>query len=813
MFKNYLKIAWRNLIRHKLYTSINVLGLSLGLCACIVIYTICSYEFSFDAFHKDRDRIYRVMGSVTENTGVRLNFGRVPLGVSQNGRTELSGLEVIAGLIPYNVRISIPDGNKPSKYFESKIGETHYLTTVIAEPQYFDIFKYKWLAGDAATALNAPFKVVLTESKAHQYFGNQPLNEIIGKQIIYGDSVSVAVSGIVKDWDKNTDLAFTDFISFLTLQSDFLKNSVNPDSWGENDMPVWTFIKLSNATMPKDMNAQMAELVKRKAGSQVKLALSLEPLSDIHFNADVIENPIRTANRPVLYGLIAIALFILLLAIMNFINLSTAQSIRRSREVGVRKALGGSRMSLVFQFLTETLTLTFCAVILAVLLVKPVLTAFDSFLPNGITFHLFHFSTIIFLSIVILVTSALAGLYPAKVLSSYLPVLCLKGVEGKKGGEQWLLRKGLIIFQFAVSLVFIIASIVVTKQLDYTRKKDPGFTSDAIIIIATPWGDSLSKLSVLAQRVKQITGVERTALQWLAPMTDNGRVIQLRFNNEDQKEIEVGQIAGNEDFIPLYQIQLLAGRNLVHADSVKEFVINESFSRLMGNKAPGDALNKILYWRDKGYPVVGVVADFHSSSFHDPISPLCIINRPDRERNLAIKMATKGKHADNIKTILSRVENVWKKIYPGGSFKYQFYDESLALLYQKDRQSAALVNTAMFIAIFISSIGLFGLALFTAEQRAKEISIRKVLGAGVANITIMLSKDFIVLVLTSLLIASPVAWYLMNKWLQSFAYRINISWWVFILAGGAAIFIALVTVSFQALKAAIVNPIKNLRPE
>ena len=813
MLKNYFKIAWRNIVRKKVYTSINILGLSFGICACIVLYLIISYELSFDSFHPDKKRIYRIMGDVTESTGDKLHFAKIPLPVSLKGHSELTGLDRIAAIIPYNAKISVPDGDKPAKHFESRVNESNYLTTVIAESEYFDIFKYEWLAGNDKSALKAPFTVVLTESKARQYFGNNSLDKIIGKQIIYQDSLMVSVSGIVKDWNKNSDLVFTDFISFGTLQKSFLKNNISVDSWKQGDMNAWVFTKLAPGTLPAKVNAQMATLVKTHADPQTKLAIWLEPLSDIHFNANVIENPIRTAHMPTLYSLIGIALFILILAIINFINLSTAQSIQRAKEIGVRKVLGSSRTSLVFQFLTETLLLTLFSILLAVAFVSPILTLFQSFIPKGVSFHFFEPSTFIFLVLVTLVTSIFAGLYPAKVLSSYLPALTLKGTGAQKDSEKWFLRKGLIVFQFSVSLVFIIGSIVIANQLRYTSEKDLGFTSDAIVTVETPRGEGFAKVAVVAQKIKQVPGVNKVALQWVPPMTDNARGMKLKFKSTDEKDFWVTQVAGNEDFIPLYQIKLLAGRNLVKSDSVKEFVINETLSRFMGNKNPEESIGKTLYWNDKPYPVTGVVADFHTSSLHDPITSLCIINRPDRESSLAIKLASKGRQSGMIKTTLSHIEKEWKQIYPGATFNYRFYDESLAMLYEKDKQTATLINTAMAITIFISCMGLFGLGMFTAERRKKEIGIRKVLGASVVNIVKMLSKDFIILVLIALLIASPIAWYFMNRWLQDFTYRINISWWVFIIAGLAAILIGLITISFQAIKAAIANPVKSLRTE
>jgi len=809
MLRNHFKIAWRNMGRHKLYTIINILGLALGLCACIVIYLVTSYELSFDTFHPDKERIYRIMGEVTESNGNKSHFARLPLPVSSTARQELPGLEAIAGITPYHATISIPEGDRPVKHFDIPMPGAIGIT----EPSWFQVFQYDWLAGDPASALNAPSTVVLTENKARQYFGSGPFDKMLGREIVYDDSLRVRVSGIVKGWTRNTDLSFSDFISASTIQSSFLKNSLNFDSWAPGDMSTWTFAKLSNDVKPATINSQMATLIQKHADPKIKLALWLEPLSDIHFNADVIENPIRTAHMPTLFALMGIALFILGIAAVNFINLSTAQSIRRAREVGVRKVMGSSRAGLIGQFLTETFVLTFFAVVLAVLLVNPVLAAFRSFIPSGVSFHLFYPSTFIFLVLVTIVTSLLAGLYPAKVLSAYLPALSLKGDVARKGSEKWYLRKGLIVFQFTVSLVFIIGSIVITSQLNYTRNKDLGFTTDAIITVGTPWGDSLANARVAAEKIKRLSGISEVAMEWLPPIDKYPRGMSIKFNSADEKETSVGQVAGNEDLIPLYRIKLLAGRNLQPSDSVKEFVINESCSRMMGCKQPAEAIGRIVYWRNIPYPVVGVVADFHGSSLHAPIRPLCIINRVEREGNIAVKLASKGMPANTVKATLARIEQTWKSVYPAGAFHYSFLDESIALLYEKDRQTATLMNTAMLITIFISCIGLFGLTMFSAERRTKEIGVRKVLGASVADITVLLSKDFVALIAIAALTASPIAWYFMNRWLADFAYRITISWWMFLLAGLSALFIGLATVSYQAIQAALKNPVKSLRTE
>ena len=813
MLKNYLKIAWRKIFRNKTTSVVNILGLSLGICACVVIYLITSYETSFDSFHPGKNRIYRVMGDVTESTGNKLHFGRVPAALLIKDKNSLPGIEVTGGLIPYNVPIKVPGDNNSGKKFESRIEGTYYTSTVITDPRYFEIFKYIWLAGNAATSLKDPFTVVLTESKAKKYFGEKDLNKVIGKQLVYADSMIMTVSGIVKDWDKNSDLNFTDFISFSTLQTSFLKNNIHTESWKQTAMSAWVFTKLTEETNVAGIEAQLNKLVKTQAEADVKLDLWLEPISEMHFNADIIENPIRTAHKPTLYSLIAIALFILILAIINFINLSTAQSIQRAKEVGVRKVLGSNRSSLVFQFLSETALLSLCAVILALLFVTPALALFRSFIPQGVIFHLFETKTIGFLLAVIFITTLLAGFYPAKVLSSYLPAMILKGRGTKYDNEKGLLRKGLIVFQFTVSLVFILGSIVTASQLNFLRKKDLGFTTDAIITVDAPRGDSLSKVAVLNQSIKQISGVSKTAMQWLPPMTGNPREMKLKFNAADQKDFWVKQIAGDENFISLYEMKLIAGRGLVKTDTVNELVINETLSRMMGDSDPASSVGKILYWNDRPYPVAGVVADFHTKNLHETISPLCVINRKDREASIAVKLASTGGNSMLVKRTINEIEKVWKQVYPAANFDYRFYDESIALLYEKDRQTAKLINTATIITIFISCIGLFGLALFTTEKRSKEISIRKILGATTSSIAVMLSKEFIQLVIVAILIASPIAWYFSSRWLQDFAYRINLSWWIFLLGGIAILLTTLLTVSFQAIKAAIVNPIKNLRSE
>lgn len=818
MLGNYFKIAWRNITRHKLYSTINVLGLALGLCACLTLYLITHFELSFDRFHPDKDRIYHVAIGLQETNGKRVYFQSAPPPAPAAIRQEVPGIDVVAGFQHYRAKITVPDAKGPSKKFENHLEGSRLPQSILAEPQYFSIFIYQWLAGSAAGALNDPYKVVLTESRARKYFGNGPLDDMIGKTVIYDDSLFVQVSGIVRDWGKNTDFPFSDFISYSTIEHSWLKNSIQLDDWDQKD--TWTLVKLARGVSPTKIDDQLSAMVKRHVqkastnqGHLGNFTLSLQPLSNLHFSDSFEENEVRTADRSLLYGLMGIALFILILAIVNFINLSTAQSFQRAKEVGVRKVMGGSRMSLIFQFLTETFVITSLGLLLAISLINPVLAAFRSFIPPGVEFHVTDPSTIAFLVVVGLGTSLLAGLYPAKVLSGHLPVSCLKGSAVQKGHEKWYLRKGLIVFQFTVALIFIIGTLVISNQLKFIRSKDLGFSADAIVTVKPPWGKSVDKMKVLAEEITRLPGVGNVALESNSPMSDVHMGMLMTYKSKDVRDLAVARQVADENFVALYQMRLIAGRNVSPNDSLREFVINETCSRLLGFPNPQQAIGRLLYVKGKAYPVVGVVADFHQHSFHESIKPMCIVNTSDRKFEIAVKLISGGSPSDRTKATLALIEKRYKEIYPDEPFNYRFFDESIAQMYEKDRRTGWLMDTAMLVTIFISCMGLFGLAMYTAERRSKEIGIRKVLGASVVNIAGMLSKDFVTLILIAFAISSPISFYFMNRWLQDFAYRVDIGWWVFALAGLLAVLIALTTVSFQAVKAALANPINSLRSE
>ena len=816
MLKNYFKIAIRNIEKNRVFSFINVLGLAIGISACLIIFTVTSFELSFDQFHPDKKKIFRIVTEIQNSASKYNPMSTIPDPAAKLIRTSVSGLESVAMFHIMPMKVAIPAGDQIVKRFFPSNMHQEASKIILTEPQYFDIFQYVWLQGNKATALKDPFHVVITEREAIKYFGPMPLDEIMGRQIIYEDSLRVTVTGIVKDWTKNSDFIFTDFISISTVDHSFLKESGNWDNWGGWNDANQVFVKLANRSTTEKVNAQFSKIVKDhvKSAPGDKARFFLQPLADLHFNGDFQDAYSRKAHLPTLYGLMAIAVFILIIAAINFINLSTAQSIQRAKEIGIRKVLGSSRQGIILQFLCEIFLLTLFAVLLSMLAMQPMVRIFHDLLPPGLKPDFFSAPSLIFLFMLTLLTSLLAGFYPAKILSGYLPVISLKGEGSRQVSSGGYLRKGLIVFQFTVSLLFIIATLIIGRQINFMMNEDMGFTKNAIININTNWRYPPEKVKVLAYRIRDLAEVKMVSRNEGAPASTNFNGSSISFN---KAEVPTQILICDENYTSLYQLKIITGRNIIPADSINELLINENCARGLGFKKPEDAVGKLV---DFGWsngpasvrrPIVGVVADFHSQSLHEPIKPVKFIT--GQGATVGIKLLSQNLHPRDLQKTIGKISAVWKSVYPHDPFEYQFFDQQIAQFYDGYRKTNQIMNIAMAIAIFISCMGLFGLATFTAEQRRKEIGIRKVLGASVAAIVSMLSKDFLKLVLLSLVIASPFAWYFMNDWLQGFAYRTDMSLLIFLLAGAMAVAIAIVTISFQAIRAAIANPINSLRSE
>ena len=820
MFRYYFKIAWRNISRNKVYTAINVLGLALGVCTCMVIFLMVSYDFSFDRFHPDGDRIYRIVGDIQNGKGEKEYLNSVFEDVA-GFQNAIPGFEAKVGFHGYAGDITVPARRGvPAAKFDGVIPGQDISASILTGPGYFSVFQYKWLTGNASV-LNQPYRVVLTESAARKYFGKVPLNDMIGKTLMYDDTAMVLVGGIVKDWNQRTDIPYTHFISITTpLQSGW--NTREPiDDWRTlRPHGSQAFVKLARGVTPEQVNAAFANYIQKnvKPGSAgSKLRMYLQPLSDTHFTDEFHRGDdgdgFRKAYKPTLYALMGLALFILVIAAVNFINLSTAQSLQRAKEIGVRKVMGGRRYGLILQFLTETLVLVGLAEVFSILLTGPVIKLFSSYIPEGVTFHLTDPVTLLFLLSILVVTTLLAGFYPARVLSSYVPVLSLKGANFQKGSGRLDLRKTLIVFQFTISLVFVFGALVIGEQIRFMRDADKGFNSDAVITMSN-YKAKPGQLSVFVQNVKKISGVGDAILQGNSPMGFGHMTNTAVYKGKNFIDAtDVSTDAAGGDFIPFYGIRLLAGRNILEGDSVKEIVINETYAHKLGFAHPTDALGKIIYTMDIPHPIVGVAADFMENSFHQAIGPVMIMNMPQWKYSVAIKLLVHEDDADDAGRIRAAVGEEWKKTFPDQPPTGHFLNEEISWLYDQEKKTAWLVNLAMGVTIFISCMGLFGLGMYTAQRRTKEIGIRKTLGAGVTRITLMLTKDFLMPVAIAFVIAAPIAWYGMHRWLMDFAYRTSIGWQIFALSALAAMGITLGTVGYQAIKAALANPARSLRTE
>jgi len=829
MLKQQFLFALRRLGRHKLTSAINILGLTFGILSCLVIYLYVSFEFSYDKFHKDSGRIYRVIVSFTEASGMQHGGPAIWEPFAADLRREAPGFSAVTGLYTDDGRVLVPEQGKPARVIP-KAGEGEQSHITFADPSYMDIFQYEWLAGNPATALQKPFSVVLTESEGLRYFLHGQPGDWIGRPLIYDDSLTVNVTGIVKDWKQNSDFAFRDLISYNTIANSFLQQDAG--GWRMWRYNANVLVKLSPGTTPAQAERQLAAFYKRhgRLDDDIKVACSLQPLADIHFNAAYSDTYGRRAHKPTLAALVAIALFILVIAAINFINLSTAQSVLRAKEVGVRKVLGSSRGGLVSQFLVETGITVVVATALALLLASPVITALHSFIPQQVRLNLADPKTWSFIGTAALVTCLVAGWYPAKAMSGYVPLVCLRGRGALQFNSKSYLRKGLIVFQFTVSLLFIIGTIMVGRQVHYMLNTDLGFKKDAVVMISLPWGQPQNRKALLAAEIQRLTGVRQASLSTAGPEAAGHGMTNLAYKAATDVTIDAGVEEIDTSYIQVYGLALVAGRNFSMNDTARQpsdagtvpahpgfraFILNETAAKALGFKRPADAVGRQVSCGIDGIPgeVVGVVGDFHSQSMHEKIKPFFFTSDYSAGGLLSVKLSGTTVAPAQVKALLANMGSVFKKIYPGAVFQSRFFDESLERLYKREQQTAQIMDIAMGVAIFISCIGLFGLAAFMANQRTREIGVRKILGASVPQLVALLSRDFVFLVGLSIVIASPLAGWGIHQWLEGFAYRTPIAWWVFALAGIAALAIALLTVSFQAIRAATVNPLKSLREE
>lgn len=815
MIRSYFILALRNFRKHKVFSLINVLGLAVGISASLVIYLIVQYEYSFDRFHKDGDRIYRVV-STLNYSGKIFDNSSVPAPMPAEARTAIPGIEVAAAFHTiYQPRLSIntSGAQKPAIFRERK-------GVIFADQHYFNLFTYQWLAG-SPDVLKEPFKVVLSESRVKEYFPFKDATQAVGQLVTYDDSITVTVAGIVKDLDQVTDLTFKEFIALSTIPARNLGQNYSWEIWNNYYGSSQFFVKLKKGVSPKQTATQINALITKHAPNSAifSASQSLQPLNDLHFNSKYDIFGQRKAHKPTLYSLLLVAAFLLLLGCINFINLTTAQAAQRAKEIGIRKTMGSTKRQLIAQFLNETLALTVIATLLSIALMPLLLKAFADYIPEEVTFsRILQPDILAFIIALMAVVSLLAGFYPSLVLSKFKPVQVLKNQAHSNTGKTrsaWL-RKTLTVSQFIIAQFFIIGTLMVSKQIYYSLNKDLGYRKDAIITFTLPWREAgAAKKKLLLQKLQSIPEIQKVCLSGTPPATSRTTSTTLTFDDgkktiDRQTEIRIGDAA----YFDLYKIKLVAGRMLLPSDTVrKEYLVNEAYAREMGYTNPADIVGKNIRRDKQVLPIVGVVADFHTKSLHKAIEPLAFNAKSDEAGSFHILLPPREAGSNTWKRAIEKIDAALKEVHPERSFDYSFFDEEIARLYKAEQNTSQLLTWASALAIFISCLGLLGLVMYTTHQRVKEIGVRKILGASVTQIVSLLSKDFVVLVIVAFVITAPLAWWAANTWLQNFAYRTSIPWWIFAMGGGIMIMIALLTLSIQTIRAALANPVKALRSE
>ena len=803
MIRNYLTVAWRNLRKHPTTTAIHLLGLTTGLSTCLLIGLFLRNEWYYDRHQPQAEQTYRV--NLIEHKGADVEHSTiVPYPMGEALRTDFPDWPVVASIHTEEdafVMIS------PEKMF-------HEDRALFVQPQWLDLFTVQMVRGNARRALAQPNQAILSESTAKRYFGT---TNVMGRTFRLGEKTTLQVAGIMRDIPDQTNLPANLLVSYKTLTSYF---EMSLDQWGLRSSGS-VFIRLPASTTPGQYSARMGHFVGKylMPDAPQRREMSLQPLHQIHFDTLGKGTAYIPAVSPTyLWTFGALALFVLLIACVNFINLSTARAMIRAKEVGIRKAIGATSPQLVGQFLGEAGWLAALSGLLSLTLAYGLLPVVNDFLDKQIAFGWLEASG--FIAALAGLTTLAAGSYPALFLARFKPVKALSSrTLTASGGQVWL-RQGLVVFQFTVSLVLTVGVGIIYQQMKLFREKDLGFRREAVLVAEVT--SEAARRPAFRDALLQIPGIETLSFAFGAPTWEsnfNTRLIPNLANPHQGVDANI-KIADAE-YGRTFELKLLAGRFLTSRDTLtnapgipmKErtyvFVVNQATVRAMGYQQPVQALGKLIQIgiNDIQAQIVGVVADFHVSSLHEAIRPTVIMNFPYFYRTVNLKLRTANP------ATLAAIEQVWKQFNTNKLYEPKFLDDSLQDLYEQEARQFTLLRVFAGLALLLCCLGLFGLSAFLIERRIKEIGIRKVLGASVVNITSLLSWDFLKLVFIAFVIASPIGWYSMNRWLQNFQYKVNIDWWVFALAGLVAMVIAVVTVSFQSVKAALMNPVKSLRSE
>lgn len=799
MIKNYLKIAWRSLLKSKLFTALNLLGLALGLAVSLLLMLYVKDELSFDKYHSKAKDIYRV-GVTATFDGKSQNWANAPNVVGPTMKNEIPEVVQQTRLLlnDFGQTAFLNSGEK--KFAEKKL---YWVDGTI-----FEIFDIKLVQGNPKVALRDPNKVVLSQSAAKKYFGDE---NPIGKVLKVGSRYSLEVTGVYEDLPHN-----------FTLDAE-LMGSFNSVEWASKNL-VWsnssfeTYLLMAPNANRQKVEGQMAKILEKSVPNKEDrwFSLWLQPLVDIHLNsADITNaNTTRIGDAKQVKILLILALVVLIIACINYMNLATARSQKKFKEVGINKTIGATNRQLIGRFYTETVLTVVLALVLGIAFLILALPAFNQLADKNLSIaNIFTPEVGLGLLIVFALVTFVSGSYPAFYLSSFTPKSLLQTSITKRSGAGFF-RQSLVVVQFSASIILIICTLIFFQQLKFIQNKKLGYNPEQVLAVMTSGAENKEQIDGLINNFKGLSGVIETSRAQTYPgFGGSGRSMSKADNPKETFFVRTNRVAG--DFAKVLGLKFLAGKSLplikAEKDTTVQIVVNETTVKLLGYKTPQEAIGKFstdLFWNQKA-EIVGVVRDFHYDSFHQPIGSYAFHNADTESRPyLLVKMNT-----GNLTQTMKQLEATFKKSVPNSAFEFLFLDQFLNTLYRADTQTANVVLLFSGLAILIACLGLFGLAAYTAEQRTKEIGIRKVLGASVAGITALISRDFLKLIIIAVLIASPIAWYFMVQWLKGFAYQVSIEWWVFAITGLIAILIALITVSSQAIKAALVNPVKSLKTE
>jgi putative ABC transport system permease protein len=795
MIRNYLKIAFRNLWRHRGFSLINIIGLAVGMTACFLIFIFVRFELSYDKFNQNFDQIYRLNTDIkSPNEVLHWSSASPPMGPTlQQDYPD----DVLANVRVFGAGFLVVNGD--TKFQENNIAFT--------DPSIFKIFTFPFIKGNPETALSEPFDIVLTESMAKKYFGT---NDIIGKTLLIDRKRPAKITGVIKDVPLNSHFNFDMLVSAVTMEK---MKWINMQEWG--NFSNFTYLLLPKGYNPDRLQAKLPSfLLKHITEDQRRrgynYTLFIEPLKDVYM--DTFRGAPVNGSKTNVYLFSIVAIFILLIACINFVNLATARASERAKEVGIRKVIGAFKSQLAAQFLGESVIISLISFVFAFVLSILLLPLFNQLAGKVVSASIFEHGYIFILFGIALAIGFLAGIYPSMVLTSFNIISVLKG-RFSTSVKGILLRKGLVVLQFTISIVLIVGTIVVYHQLNYMRNQSLGFNKDQMAILDFG-GDSL--VQAQAQTIKNELGQVQGVLSVSGSSTTPGNGNPVAYSEVESRQGKMTSMNLNMydvdfDFMQQYGFQLVAGRAFSTSfptDSTKGFVINEAVAKNLGYVHPGDAVGKnFSQWGRKGQ-IIGVIKDFHFESLAQSIKPINFRINPHNINVFTVKV--KG---GNIPNTMAALQAKWKELVPSRPMSFSFLDDNFNKQYLTQDRFGKLFMYFAFLAIMISCLGLLGLASYSTLQRTREIGIRKVLGASVPRIVNMLSKEFLLLVLISALIAFPIAWLGMHSWLNDFAYRVDVAWWIFAVAGLLSVFIALATISFQAVKAALTNPVKSLRSE